>query len=192
MNRRTAQIVAFVSLLLVAAGSRLMPHMWNVTAVGAVSLLGGAFFGRKAWAFLIPIAAVWLSDLVLNNTLYAGYYSGWAWLTPGMIWIVLGMAATVIIGRLLLQSNKGYGRLFLASIAGAVAFYFLTSLGTWMADIIYPKTVGGLLACYAAGLPFLLNTVLGNLVFCAVLFPAYQWYARKYNLHQPELDPTLA
>jgi len=192
MNRKVAQIVAFIALLLVAGASRLIPHLWNVTAVGAVSLLGGAYFGRKAWALIIPVAAVWMSDIVLNNTLYASYYAGWSWMTSGFVWIVLGIIATMIVGRLLLKTSKSYGRLFLASVVGAVMFYLLTNLGAWMTGVMYPKSIGGLVACYVAGLPFLLNSLLGNLVFCAVLFPVYQWYATKYGLHQTELSVEIA
>ena len=43
---------------------------------------------------------------------------------------------------------------------------------------MYPHNGAGLMTCYVAGLPFLSNTVLGDLFFTSVLFGAYFWAAR--------------
>ena len=53
-----------------AAMSRLLPHPPNATAVGAMALFGGAYFMQRWQALLLPLVAMWLSDLVLNNVVY--------------------------------------------------------------------------------------------------------------------------
>ena len=41
-------------------------------------------------------------------------------------------------------------------------------------------TLGGLWLCYIAALPYLLNMILGNLVFCAVLFGGFALAERRF------------
>src|SRR3954453_10922523 len=66
-----------VPLILLAAASRLVPHPPNVTPLAAVALFGGATFGRRWLAFLVPLAALLLSDLLLQVTYLAGWQSSW-------------------------------------------------------------------------------------------------------------------
>ncbi|NNK90138.1 MAG: hypothetical protein HKO89_05970, partial [Saprospiraceae bacterium] len=58
-----------VSLIIIAAIYRLLPHPPNATPVGAMALMGGLYIGRKHLAFILPIVALFLSDLVINNTI---------------------------------------------------------------------------------------------------------------------------
>jgi hypothetical protein len=46
---------------------------------------------------------------------------------------------------------------------------------------MYPQTFSGLLLSYEAGLPFVLNSLAGDLFFSAVLFGSY-YYAASKNL----------
>ncbi len=70
---------ALVILILLAAFSRVIPHMANFSPLGAIGLFGAAYFTRRWQAFLIPIAATWLSDLFINNVIYAQYYPSFTW-----------------------------------------------------------------------------------------------------------------
>ena len=40
----------------------------------AIALLASHAFKNKWIAILIPLSGMWISDLVINNYLYAGYY----------------------------------------------------------------------------------------------------------------------
>ena len=74
MNKRQPIILRtsiIIGMILFAAFSRLLPHPPNVTPISAMALFGAAYFGKKYWAILIPLAALWLSNLVLNNIVYA-------------------------------------------------------------------------------------------------------------------------
>ncbi|MEK6768780.1 MAG: DUF6580 family putative transport protein [Gemmatimonadota bacterium] len=53
-------------MILAAAASRLIPHPPNFAPIGAMALFGGACFAQKRWAFVMPLAAMFLSDLVLG------------------------------------------------------------------------------------------------------------------------------
>src|SRR4051794_23789226 len=69
--------LVLVSMIAAAAATRLIPplaspymNLWNFTAIGAMCLFGGAHFRRKTVAFIVPMAALLLSDVVLAATLY--------------------------------------------------------------------------------------------------------------------------
>ncbi|MGZ3316604.1 MAG: DUF6580 family putative transport protein [Isosphaeraceae bacterium] len=55
------------ALFLIAIGAiyRLVPHPWNLVPMGALSLYAGASLPRR-WAWAVPVAAMGLSDLVID------------------------------------------------------------------------------------------------------------------------------
>src|SRR6266536_6661526 len=59
-----------------AALLRLLPHPPNFTPVAAIALFGGAHFARKFWAFAVPLAAMFVSDAVLEVATGRGFTSG--------------------------------------------------------------------------------------------------------------------
>ena len=69
-----------------------------------------------------------------------------------------------------------------------VLFFLLTNFGAWMTSGLYAKTVAGLMQAYAAGIPFFQNSLLGNLVFAAVIFGGYHLLQKNVAaLKQPAL-----
>ena len=64
-----------------------------------------------------------------------------------------------------------------AAVLSAVVFYAVSN-ATPIALGFYPNTVEGWMACYLAGLPFLLKGVLANVIFGGVAFTGI-WLARK-------------
>jgi hypothetical protein len=57
------------------------------------------------------------------------------------------------------------------SVFASVLFFLTSNLGAWwVQEAEYPRSLLGILACYAAGLPFFDKTVLADLAGTAVLF----------------------
>lgn len=166
-------------LIIIAIASRLLPHWHNFTAVGATGLFGAFYFRRQIWALLIPILAMWISDLVLNNWIYAAYNPEFVWLTPYMTYVYLGIIALVITGQLVFAKLTG-GRLLTASILGSLLFFLISNFGSFLVDPIYPKDSAGLLGAYIAGIPFFWNTLLSNIVYSLMLFGLYQWVSSRF------------
>src|SRR5215510_12487801 len=67
-----SRLIIPVLMVLMAAFSRLLPHPPNVAPITALALFSGVYLGRK-YSFIIPIAAMVLSDL------FIGFYSGVLW-----------------------------------------------------------------------------------------------------------------
>ncbi|MFN3920557.1 MAG: DUF6580 family putative transport protein, partial [Methylohalobius sp.] len=60
------RFLVLVGMILVAAASRLIPHPPNFTPIGAMALFGGACFADRHAAFAVPLAGMWLSDLMIG------------------------------------------------------------------------------------------------------------------------------
>lgn len=168
MNNRN---IALVLLIVLAISTRLMPHLPNFTAVGAAAIFGGAMFKKSYKAFLIPFAALFLSDIILNNIVYSAYKTspGFQWFTEGFIFMYLGFALSVLIGRLNIKSFKPLP--IIGSVAlSTIAFFLLSNLGSWLTNPMYSKTFSGLLLAYEAGIPFILHELGSTALYSFVLF----------------------
>ncbi|MFK7945977.1 MAG: DUF6580 family putative transport protein [Saprospiraceae bacterium] len=174
MENQKKSVLIITVLIIIAALSRLLPHPPNVTPIGATALFGAAYFTKKYWAILIPLIALWASDLILNNVFYAQYYDGFAWMTTGFLWIIGAFALIAVLGMVVLKNKVTPMNLLGTSFAASTIFFLITNFGSWMSGVMYPKTVEGLMACYTAGIPFFWNTLGGDLFYVTALFGAYE------------------
>lgn len=155
-----------ISLILAAAIARIVPHPANVTPIGAMALFAGAQFPQRRFAFLLPVAALFLSDLVL------GLHS----LMPFVYGCFL---ITVCLGFWVRRRPSG-SRILLATGLSSLVFFAVTNFGNWAFLGTYPKTPSGLMDCYLAGLPFLRNSLLGDLAYTGLLFGGLALAERRY------------
>ena len=77
---KTPRFLVLSLLILAAAATRalplLVPHVWNFTAVGALAIFAGAQFSDKRLAFIMPLAAMAISDVFIGNGFSAIVYAG--------------------------------------------------------------------------------------------------------------------
>jgi hypothetical protein len=165
-------------LILFAAMSRLVPHPPNFAPIGGMALFGAAYFAQRYWAFVVPIISMWISDLVLNNIVYAQYFDGFVWFYAGSLFTYGAFALIVVLGMFTLKKVRILG-LYLSALGASAIFFIVSNFGVWFSGIMYPKDLGGLTACYIAGLPFLQNTILGDLVYSSLLFGAFEFSLRR-------------
>jgi hypothetical protein len=145
---------ALTAMIVLAALARLVPHPLNFTPIGAMAIFGGACFADRRLGFVVPLAALLLSDVVI------GFHS----LLP----VVYGsFALNVLLGRWI-RSRRTVVTTAAATLAGSVQFFIVTNFACWVS--FYPHTVEGLVSCYVAAIPFFQNTLLGDAVFVCVLF----------------------
>jgi len=173
MTANHTRLLALLSAIVAAAALRLVPHPPNFTPIGAMALFSGAFLGRRGLAFVAPLAALLLSDLVL------GFYAGMEIVYPSV-------ALVVLIGWWV--SNKRTAvRIGMAAVASSVSFFLITNFGMWLFSGFYPLTSAGLAACFVAAIPFFQNTITGDLFFSALLFGGFALLERMV----PQLRPTV-
>ncbi len=167
--------LGFITLIVLAMITRLIPHAPNFTAVGAAAIFGGFAFAKGYRAFLVPLIALFLSDLAINNIVYGAYYDTFQWYTPGFGYMYGAFLLSVLLGRLQRGSFKIVG-LISTGVVSTLLFFFITNFGSWLSIPAYPKTAAGLLMACEAGLPFLLNQLGGTLLYGAVLFGAAYFF----------------
>lgn len=153
--------LVFTLLVALGAGSRLVPHAPNFTALAAVTLFAGFYFRRSAIALAVPMVAMLLSDLVLG-----GYP------LPMMATVYASIALGLVLRRVL-GDGRSPARLGAAAVASSLSFFLITNFGVWAFESAYPSTGTGLLACYAAGLPFLKYQLAGDLCYTGAIFGGY-------------------
>ena len=168
------RLMALIIIVLAAAASRLIPHPPNLTSIAAVALFGGAYFSNRHLAFLVPLGALFLSDLII------GFYAH-------MEVVYLSFALIVYVG-LWLQKRRSTIYIVGAALASSILFFLLTNFGVWALESLYPKTMAGLFACYVAAIPFFQNTLQGDLFFTAALFGGFTLLERSFpKLREPRI-----
>lgn len=176
-------------LILLAAITRLLPHPPNFAPIGGMALFGAAYFSKKQWAFIVPIASMWIADLFLNNLVYAQYFDHFVWFYTGSIFTYAAFALIVVLGLLTLKKIR-VSNIALSALVASAIFFIVSNFGVWLTSGMYPHTITGLIACYTAGVPFLQNTILGDLVYTSVLFGAFELsmsYFPKLQIQKQDL-----
>ena len=160
-------------IILLAALSRLIPHPPNFAPIGAMALFGATYFAQRHLSFLIPIIGMWLSDLVLNNVIYGQYFDHFVWFYDGFYFTYGAFILIGLVGFLLLKNVK-VQTVVIGSFSASILFFLISNFGVWFSGTMYPKDLNGLMARYTAAIPFFKNTLMGDLVYCGVLFGSFE------------------
>ncbi len=169
-----------LALVFIAIGFiyRMIPnHPHNFTPVAAMALVGGLYIHRKALAFLVPIAALFMADIILNNTINRAFFAEqeglivWA---DYMLYTYSAILLTVIIGMWIAKKSVGT-KILGGALFASVLFFVVTNFGSWLSLPMYPKSPAGLLMSYEAGIPFFQNTLISNLVFVTIFVGSIEW-----------------
>ncbi len=162
----------------VVARMPFMPHPWGFTPVAAALLYFGARASRRQlWA---PFALLAASDVILTKFVYS-YPLTWDQL---VVWA--WYAAILLLGTRLRESTS-WLRIGGAALASSVSFFAVSNFAVWASGTMYPKTLAGLMTCYAAGLPFFRRGLAGDMLFTAVMFglPAVATVVAR-SMHKPQ------
>jgi hypothetical protein len=141
-----------------------LPHAgwWNFTAVTG----GLIYFGAKRpWReMFIPLAALIATDCFLTIGVYhytfhwQGYVFNWA-----------AQLATIGLGAILLSKRMTFARGAGGAVLGPTLFFVVSNFGVWAGGMnLYPHSLAGLVACYAAAIPFYGNDLLATSVVLGV------------------------
>lgn len=177
MNKKRIYLLS--GFILVAAISRLIPHPYNFAPIGAMSIFGAAYFSDKRLSLMLPLVAMFVSDLLVNNLLYASFYEGFVWVSPGF-WAVYGAIALIVVAGWVLLKKVNVKTVIAGSLSASMIFFLVTNFGVWLSSPMYPLNFGGLMSSYAMGIPFFHLTVLGDLFYSGVLFGAFE-FVKKQN-----------
>ena len=164
LNPRFITLVVIVAL---AAVFRFLPTPPNFAPVAAMAMFGGAYFADKRLAFLLPLAAMLISDLFL------GFH--------GLMWAVYACFIAMVGIGILVARKKTVGTVVAGALSGSILFFLVTNFAVWAtgAGMFYPLTLEGLMMSYTAAIPFFHNTLAGDLIFTGVFFGGFE-LAQRY------------
>jgi hypothetical protein len=187
MNKQNRSMVISAALLIVfAALTRLLPHPFNFTAVGAMAVFGGSVIKDKKLAFLLPLAALLLSDVCLQLfSSTKGFYGTTQFFVYGAFMLITLLSTFI--------RKTSVANIAFAAVWSGLIFFIISNLGAWISSTTYAHNLNGLLVCYAAAIPFykneffgnfLLNGIMGNVFFSALLFGGYYLMARNIKVER--------
>ena len=170
-------LLAILSRFIIIAG----PNWVNFSPIGAMALFSGYYFRNKSLGILMTFLGIWLSNVLINNLLYAEYFDGFSYgLNVSHMIIFLGITAFGQLNQGGKGEKLGMGDFLRMNLFSAFSFFFISNFLVWLgSEVTYTKDLSGLIACYTAGLPFIQNTILSQLFFGALLFGAYQLIESK-------------
>lgn len=165
-NSKMTNFIIAAVLILFAAFSRLMPHPMNFAPIAAIALFAAVYMDKK-YAFILPIAAMLLSDI------FIGFYAG-------IEWVYGAFTLVAFIGLWLKKrvENKNGGAkagyIFGATLFSSIVFFIVTNLGVWVSGMYYEMNLKGLIECYTMAIPFFRNSLGGDLFYAAAMFGVYE------------------
>lgn len=173
MKQNRSLFLAF-GLLIISAS---LYRVWDGRPLGfapqiAMAIFAGAVIKRKSWAFILPVLSLFISDalyevLYINGlTEISGFYSG-------QFTNYLLFAGLVSIGFLIKKINVS--SVLLASVSAPTVYFIVSNLLVWVngGGLARPKTLDGLMMCYADAIPFYRGSLVGTMVFSTVLFGGF-------------------
>ncbi len=188
----TSRVLLLVVLVFAAAFARLVPHLHNAAPVAAMTLFAAAYMPSRRWSLLLPLAAMFLSDVVLYATKDVAYRDQ---AVSNMLFVYSTFAVIALLGQWL-RRRVTVGRIVGTTLAGSAIFFLFTNFGAWLSlslplsetePATYSRTLSGLINCYVAGVPFFKGTFVGDVVYSVALFGGFALLERVV----PQIKPQL-
>lgn len=177
MNNNRASDWAPILLIALVAFSRLIPHWPNFTPVVAIALFAGLAIKSRILQYVVPIAAMVISDVVLGLVLGSG------WMIHNTTLYVYGAVILAVVMGNIMKSSARWKQVIGGGTLASVMFFLISNFGVWAGGTMYPMTLTGLVTCYEAGLLFSRDqggSFFVNLLVSTWLFTAILVYARVF------------
>ena len=177
-----------VLIIVAATAMRLVntqvPALSNFTPVGAIALFGGAYFTDKWKAYLVPLAALFISDMLINYI----YTSQFIVFYSSSLWMYGCFMLMVLIGTFIKKVNVT--NVAIASIASVLIHWLIMDL-PFLYGTMYPHTLAGYGTSLVAAIPFEKNMLIADAIYGAILFGGFELAKSKYTALQPKKQLAL-
>jgi len=180
-NPRTTILLIFVSavaaLRIAFNFSSDISPLANFSPVGAMAIFGGAYFNKRWKAVAFPLVMLFISDFVLQQTVFKKYGNGV--LYGGWYWIYGAFGVITIVSRWVLTKITVL-RFFVSAIVCVLIHWIITDFGVWIGSTRYPQTFNGFATCLENAIPFEWRFLAGTLLYGIALFATFEWMKRRY------------
>ena len=134
--------------------SRVMPHPPNMTPLIAFAIF---LASQSRYAWIGVLASFLISDILLSLMFHYPLFGLWT------VFTYSGMLGVVLFAQYYRRFNILFG------FSATLFFWIWTNFGVWLTSNLYPLSSQGLLDCYIAAIPFLVNNLLGTGIGYALL-----------------------
>ena len=172
-----------VGLLVLLAGWRVLLGWMTKSGVGptlpawlpgftplAALAVGGGYLLPRRLGVVVPLGALWASDLALTAIYGQNMGLGLTVARYG------GLLALVFLGVRLWGNQWGRGAMVAGSVAGSAVFYVVTNTAAWLGAVDYPQTFAGWVQALTTGVPgfppswvFFRNSLVSDLLVSMLL-----------------------
>ncbi|MBC7534383.1 MAG: hypothetical protein H7258_01665 [Ferruginibacter sp.] len=168
MKQTRVNFLLAAILIFAAAISRVILYPNNYSPIIGMALLGGAIIKDKRFAFVLPIFAMFVSDVMFEASGIAKGFWGWGQLVGYAI-----LAVITVFGFNLKKVNAVNVIGF--SLVSSSIFFVLSNLSFFLIDNkiyhTYSNSLDGLKNCFIQALPFFKAHI--DLAFSLILFGTY-------------------
>ncbi len=172
---KNTRSIVLICIVAAAVIYRVLPHPFNFTPVIAIALFSGAKFMSRSQAILIPLIAMLISDF------YLGLHTTMIFTYAALTLIVLSGIALKKINLKQFSLVKSFFLNSIATVFATGVFFIVSNFGVWATTTLYSKTAIGLLECYVAAVPFLENSLTGNLFFSSLFFGGFYLAEQQFS-----------
>ena len=169
-------IIVAALIIIIAAFSRIVLFPNNFSPIVAMAIFCGAVFKDKKLAFVLPLLAMLLSDLIFEMAHKGDGFWGWGQLSHYGIFALI----TIIAFNL---KKLNVLNILMFTVSGTLLFFFLSNSVFFFIDNgiyhLYTTNFNGYVNCLTAGLPFLKNAFVADLSYSAIFFGTY-YLLNKY------------
>ena len=155
----------------------------NFAPLSAIALCGAAFLPRRL-ALALPLAALFVSDLMLNFH-YSKTHADVSLLSTEMLARYGALALIAGLGWMLRKTPR-ISLMLAGAMAGSGIFYLISNTASWLTEPQYAKTLAGWVQALTTGLPgypstlwFYRHTLISDLVFTALFYACIRLTQRQ-------------
>ncbi|HEU4470208.1 MAG TPA: DUF6580 family putative transport protein [Flavisolibacter sp.] len=180
-NPRTAVLLLMIAAIgavrVIFNFSHDISPLANFSPLGAMALFGGSYFNRGWKAFGFPLLTLFVSDFILQQTVFRAYGDGF--LYEGWYWVYGAFALMTLAGRLMLR-RPTVSSFLAATLVTVLIHWIVTDLSVWIGSSRFSQDLAGFLHCLTEAIPYELRFLTGTLIYGSILFGAFEWMKRKY------------
>ncbi len=175
MLKKENQQIILVALIVIATAIlrvfNASAHIYHLVPLAAIGLFSGSILSNKRMSYIIPIAAMFLSDLGIAAVTNMPAFYGISQLVNYFAIVLVTFMGTFMVKRNM-TSILGY------SLSGSMIFFLLSNFGTFLSGY-YGYHFSSLIECYTMAIPFyknemattlFMNSLLGDLTFSFLAF----------------------
>lgn len=141
VNKINLCILVLTGIILLAALNRLIQHMSNFLPLVVIRLFGAAHFQKKWQSFLIPLAAVWISDIfICLLRLLSVFYN-----ILQRFLLAVRKLSSYYPCRYFHSKKISIKNLLFASLTSTSISFIVTNFGCWLGNFAYTLDLHGLL-----------------------------------------------